>query len=237
MEKEQNKTKKTCKKCAKEIKMLAGSGFLIISFLLGFIIGCKNQSNHQRGFFPKMKSKYTDMAIAKDVYFLKSFGLSSESYLLGKSEYWKLTCGDSYFFLSGYLRKKNDSIMFVPIDFDSASNVLPEYKLFDFGAPINSNWKIYYNRNVNPTSGDSITYTGKKLEGKDTLYQFSIYHFYFDKLAKRSIQFERDFTLEVSEKNGITSITRYGVPIGVEFKAILYPKEKFINRLGNASEL
>lgn len=215
---------------------MAIKGF-IISILLGLIIGCKNEANHQRDFFIKMKTKYADMAIQKDSYFLKSFGFSRNSNLVGENEYWKLNCGNSYFFLSGYLRKQNDSIMFVPFDFNTADDKIPEYKLFDFGASKHSNWKIFYNRDTNPTCGDSITYTGKRIADNDTLYQFSMVHFYFDKLAKRSIQFTRGFTLEVSEENGITSIICYGVPLGIEFKAILYPKEKFINQLGNASEL
>jgi hypothetical protein len=218
----------------KEINIVAT--IFIVSFLG---LQCRTHKNQSRYFFNGMKPSYPDIKIGSNSYFLKSFGISSKATTIRSAQYWKLSCGNALFYLSGYLRMLNDSIIFIPIDYNPNVEKIPTYKLFDFNARINNSWKIYYNKETKPTMGDSITYLGGKIIYRDTLFQYSIVPFFLNRKHDGYQEFGPTLKLEVSLKNGITKITREGIGLhnGIEYQAELFPKQRFINNLGNAAEL
>ena len=127
--------------------------------------------------------------------------------------------------------------MILPVDYALSVKNKKEYKLFDFSSTPGSKWAMFYDADGALRRGDSIEYIGKKYIKNYTVYTYTINNISFDPEIKKIVQFGKSFDVEISKKNGIMSITRWGVPHRIEFKATLYPKEQFINNLGDGWEL
>ncbi|SFT13294.1 hypothetical protein SAMN04487890_11212 [Mucilaginibacter polytrichastri] len=186
-----------------------------------------------------MNSSYIDMKINDNIYFVKSFGLSDSSYLIHWNRYWKIKSGNAFFYLSGFIREKKSTILFIPEAYRNNLFNISEFKLFDFNAKANDSWKIIYDKdNEKSIRGDSITFIGKKVIKNDTLYRFSMVKFSFNSEKHKNNYAGNTLFLEVSKQNGIVKITKYDLLQRIDCQAILYPKERFVNNINpNSLEL
>ncbi|HEY8929089.1 MAG TPA: hypothetical protein VIM55_07850 [Mucilaginibacter sp.] len=185
-----------------------------------------------------MKERYGDMKIDSNSYFLMSFGLSRSATSIHDKNYWKLNCQEgSYFFLSGYLRKQGDVIWYIPSAFASLDMPVKENKLFDFGAKVNDSWAVFNQKIRDELLGDSIKVMSIRRGSRDTIFEYQIAYFQYNTSLKKIIGVGHHFNLEVNPRLGIVSITSIGVPSKFYYKAILQPKEKFINTMKGTVEL
>lgn len=239
---EQHKTSQTSRKCWKLIKnekQKQNKGHIkIISVLfLCFLANFSCNNAPPRNFFPEMKEKYSDMRIHDRLYFIKSFGLAKKGVYRDGNYYWKINSDSgSYFFLPGYLRKEGDIIWYVPTGSYVPSGHFKEYQLFNFKADTNDRWALYYGKDGSILYGDSVQLKGTNKVGKELFYHFRISEFEIDSVSKIIQGIYHKFDVEVNLRLGIVSITCKGVPERLYYKAILQPKEKFINTVGGALE-
>ncbi|MDB5157906.1 MAG: hypothetical protein JWR50_2613 [Mucilaginibacter sp.] len=206
----------------KSIRRTKSSIAIIFIFLLS--IACTKQ---KRDFFNGMSDRFDDVKVNSRFYFIKSFGLVAKPTRINGENYWELKNDqESYFSLSGYIRRLNDSIMLVPVIHNGEEH---EQKLFDFRESKGNAWKTtlkfteFYNR------GDSIKLSNVKIAERDTIYLFKLKPFMLYKKNQKEEYYGHIFELEVSRRNGIISITKLkaGRP-GFDYKATLYPKQSFI---------
>jgi hypothetical protein len=206
--------------------------WIVLNILLLVNTGCTK--NVHRYFFNNMKESYTDLKIDSSSYFIKGFGMSRSPTKVKDELYWKINCTRSaFFYLAGYLKMEDDSIVLLPIDINSNS-IVKEAKLFDFGAPVNSSWSLLLDSKGNMLYGDSVSYLGANKGNEDSVFRFVLRPYYFYKKNNSKSYFSYQFIVDVTKKDGLTNITAIDLTRGdTLFYASLYPKEKVINRLGH----
>lgn len=213
---------------------------VLLAILFTFTIfefGCKG--NLKRAVFPKMKDTFDDVKISDNFFFIKSFGLSKRPLSIDDKLYWNLHSDkNSYFFLSGFVRAVNDSVMFLPYDYAKSFRRNQEKKLFDFSARKKDSWTIQYNDSSNYIMGDSVVYTGEETVNNEAIFKFMFYP--FTHRGKINYYIDRPLEVYVSKENGIVSIRE---SLSDKNKTtdwlvlILYPKQTFENRMPDISKI
>jgi hypothetical protein len=189
--------------------------------------------NVKRDFFRDMKESYSDLKIDSSSYFLKNFGIISTAREINGNFYWKMSCEKgSLFYISGFIRKIEDSIVLIPSDFNESLN-FRQNKLFDFGAPVNSSWNLLFENNGNMLYGDSIVYVGSNKKYGDTVYRYVMHPFYFYKRKNDRSYFDYIFKIDISKNRGILSIITLDRNDGdTLFFTTIYPIEKIKDKRG-----
>jgi len=198
--------------------------FSIVVLLLG--ISCTSKTH--RNFFIEMKPSFKSFITADSVYFLKDFQISNTPEKIEGAKYWEIRSDKkSIFYIAGFARQINDSIIIKPPDSKGK-----KYKLFDFAAAFNDSWNVIWNDDPRVLYGDSIVYKG--LKSKDeSIYTFDLYpYFFYTKNQTRELT-EYWFRINVSEKYGIIDIVASRSSLSrldTSFHVILFPNEKFIDK-------
>jgi hypothetical protein len=179
-----------------------------------------------------MSSVYPDIKIEGSSYFTRNFGLSDQSHKFNGKSYWKLNCDkESYFYLSGYLRMQNNSVVLLPIEAENKSLDIKEVKLFDFSANLNSNWFVLFEQEGNMLYGDSIRFLGASQQGRDSASTFEMYPFYYYKKSNTRSYLDHWFRLSVSKSKGILNITAFGNDrFDTLFYYVLIPEPTFLDK-------
>lgn len=209
--------------------------FLLAALFVFIILAASCKGNTKRGVFPKMKDTYDDVRVRDNFFFIKSLGLNQKSLMIDDKLYWNLHSDkDAYFFLSGFIRAVNDSVMFLPYDNFKSFRKNQEHKLFDFSARKKDSWIIRYNDSSNYIMGDSIVYTGEETVNNETIFKFMFHPFIHS--GKREYYIDRPLEVYVSKENGIVSVRE---SLSNKTKTVdwlvltLYPKQEFMNRYPN----
>jgi hypothetical protein len=207
--------------------------FLLSTLFVFIILAASCKGNMERGVFPKMKDTYDDVRVRDNFFFIKSFGLNQRSLVIEDKLYWNLHSDkDAYFFLSGFIRAFNDSVMFLPYDYLRSFRQNKEKKLFDFSAGKGESWSIQYNDMSNYIMGDSIVFTGKETINNKAIFKF-MFHPFTHRGKKRKYYIDRPLEVYVSKENGIVSIRESlsnRTKIADWLVLTLYPNQKFVNR-------
>lgn len=184
------------------------NGVLIL--LIGSFLKLSCMQTSERNFFNKMRA-YPDIKIEGSSYFIKNFGLSNKSHKIHEKLYWKLNCDKgSYFYLSGYLRMLNDSVVILPIEAENKSLDINEMKLFDFSEKLDSNWFVFFEQEGKMLYGDSIRFLGVSQQDRDSVSTFEMYPFYYYRKSNTRSYLDHWFKLNVSKSKGILNITAFG---------------------------
>ncbi|AXY73436.1 hypothetical protein D3H65_05350 [Paraflavitalea soli] len=203
------------------------------TFFIGFwfLVCCQNKTKPE--VFQQMRTKYQDLKIDDSNYFLKDFGWSDNSIKMSGKNYQKLKCSpDSYFFIGGYCRMQNGSLLLIPFDYKNATG-FNEDTLFSFNVPEQASWNARFDNDRKMSSGDSIVFTGKTLAQNDTLFNFTLHPFYFYPASGNKHYQAHRFDVEVSKSRGIIRVFTIIGNRDTLYEATLLPQEKFINRMGN----
>lgn len=199
------------------------------------LCGCSKR----RSFFVGMSDKIQDIKIDSNFYFLKSFGLDFESKNILYKNYWKLhNDNNSYFKLSGFLRKVQDTIKILPDGFDDDHPA--EYDLFILTEKqICHSWIAISKLEKNVLRGDSIVLSNVIYANKlDTIFNFTLYPFVYGRSNHKFEYYDPIFEVGVSRKNGVINIKSLSSNRRVfKYEAILFPKQLFFNRRGNLRDL
>lgn len=181
-----------------------------------------------------MKETYTDIKLNTNYYYLKAFGLAKKSKRIKGNDYWDLHSDmKTSFYLDGYIRKQNNSVFLIPHNYNDSSINCNEQLLFNFDCKIDSSWKINYHNNKSYIQGDSIIFKGKIQSNYGVIYKF-LFHPY-TKVGQSDYYIDRIFQINVTLKQGIIDVTQFNSPLDTSFtyKAVLFPKQFFVNRAGD----
>jgi hypothetical protein len=198
--------------------------FLMINGLL-FFNGC--QSNQKRPFFLGMRNKYDNIPIDSGFYFLKSFGLSDSSATINNRAYWELYSDcKSFFFLKGFIRKLNDSIMFMPHGGQLLAFGNKEQKIFDFANKSDSTWTISFNNTSKYINGYRIKFRGTTLNKNRIEYNYLFQAYQIR--GKSNYYKDRLFNVKVTKEDGIIQIDHIATDRGlVIYHCQLFPEQLF----------
>lgn len=199
------------------------------------IAGCQKSS--RRDFFKVMRSEYEDIALQKNFFFLKDFGIEEQSFKIKDKKFWRIHSGEnSFFYLNGYIREENDCIMFIKANRNVFNIGEKETKLFDFKAKKGGSWKISFGKVGDKFLGDSIIYTGNKIEPYGIVYKFEFHPY---KIVNKQIRYiDKVLEVCVNKTFGIVSIGRARLTgNGYDYLLLLYPEQRFFNFKGNAIDI
>ncbi len=179
-----------------------------------------------------MQHLYSNIKIDSSSYFIKNFGLASMSQRIDDKFYWKLSCDKgSFFYLAGYLRLLNDSIVLLPLETKKISSEINEIKLFDFSAKVETGWSVLFEQEGNMLYGDSIRFLGFNERGGDSIYSFEMRPFYYYKKPNSKSYFDYWFKINTSIKKGILDITAFeSYTSDTLFYCSLIPKVTFLDK-------
>ena len=196
---------------------------------LALLFLCCNQKK-DRTFFQEMKGDFGAITLDSMSFFLNGFGLERDGVLHDGKRYWKLKCKEGLFFLTGYLRQQNDSIMLLPLTALTSIND-KEGKLLDFNAVPNSGWTVLTTTKGKMLRGDSIVYLGMRKVGLDSIFQFEMYPFNFFKEIKIKSYHQPSFRIDISRQKGFVSISAMQNSDTLVY-CPLYPTPKLIDKRG-----
>ena len=201
-------------------------------------LGCKKNKNPPP--FSNLIGAKIDMKISADSYFLKSFGIASKPLTIMNDSYWKLEDNQrAYFYVEGYLRNDGDSVMILPINYELKKEAPKVYKLFDFSLSHQKSWKLLFKFYSKDGYGASVTFLNKSIVKGNTIYNFSLTPFFYHETINDYDYSNRPtFNIAVSKSNGIVTIsTSDPINSSIIYEAIIYPKQKFLNNMGDKLEL
>lgn len=235
------KTKKILNKLIKLKWMQQKNSRRILNIIflgLSSLIYSSCKENHNRSFFQSMKKSYNDLMIDSTSYFIKGFGLEKNSKKINDNFYWKINCEKvSFFYLTGYIRQKDDSIILIPININNEFPI-KEQKLFDFSNPKQEGWSLCLEAGKISYCDSVYHLNTSSQNGYEPVYTFAVIPFYYYQANNSRRNFDYWFKVKVSKLKGIIDITTlYSNPTDTLYYCSFYPNETIIDRTGGKLRL